>query len=164
MSHLNILTISREIESIKKNINNYQGVINENSNTHKEMSECIRDLNDIKANKIDITISLDEIKNDFKFLEQKLKMINKNVSHILSRDLDYINKDNRRFVEFLRTQFNLDQKKINIILYVLDCTSPEQFILLDDTDLYEFGFSEADISSIKKGCKEEMEKNAQEFV
>ena len=164
MSHLNILTISREIESIKKNINNYQGVINKNSNTHKEMSECIRDLNDIKANKIDITISLDEIKNDFKFLEQKLKMINKNVSHILSRDLDYINKDNRRFVEFLRTQFNLDQKKINIILYVLDCTSPEQFILLDDTDLYEFGFSDTDISSIKKGCKEEMEKNAQEFV
>ena len=90
MSHLNILTISREIETIKKNINlqqdsinaqresisTHQDSINQSKNIQKEFSGCIQDLNDIKANKIDISIALDEVKNDFKFLDNKLKMIN----------------------------------------------------------------------------------------
>lgn len=178
MSHLNILTISREIESIKRNINLQQGSINaqresistnqasinHSKNIQKELSGCIHDLNDIKANKIDISIALDEVKNDFKFLEHKLKMINSNVKHILSRDIDYVNKNNKELSTFLREKLTFDQKKINIILYVLDCYSIEGMLLIDDTDFYEFGFSEREVSTIKKACHDEIDKLSQEFV
>jgi hypothetical protein len=157
MAHLNILQISREIENINKNINVFQENLNNQTNTTVRMSNNLNDLNQIKSNKIDIDISLEEIRQHFKYLENKVNLIHNNVSIITKRNMDYINTNSELFISFLKSELKLDKKQINIIIYVLECSSPQDFLLIDNKDLIEFGFTEYDISKIKKKCKEDIE-------
>jgi|TARA_B110000285_G_C14833527_1_gene471996 hypothetical protein len=157
MAHLNILQISREIENINKNINVFQENLNNNNNTTVRMSTNINDLNQIKSNKIDIDISLEEIRQHFKYLENKVNLIHNNVNIITKRNMDYINAHNMLFVDFLKSELKLNKKQINIIIYVLECSTPQDFLLINSKDLIEFGFTEYDISKIKQKCKEDIE-------
>lgn len=157
MAHLNILQISREIENIHKNINIFQENLNNQNEASIRMSNSLNDLNQIKSNKTDIDLSLDEIRQNFKYLENKITVIHNNVNIITKRDMDYINSNNQLFVDFLKSDLKLDKKYINIIVYVLECSTPQDFLLLDNKDLTEFGFTEIEISTIKKKCKEDIE-------
>ena len=74
MSHLNILT-SKEIENINKNIAKFQSQINTYETENSKLNKNFSDINEIKINKIDVVHSLDEIKSDFKFLENKIHSV-----------------------------------------------------------------------------------------
>jgi hypothetical protein len=150
MAHLNILQISREIENINKNLNSQTDIT-------VRMSNNLNDLNQIKSNKTDIDISLEEIRQHFKYLENKVNLIHNNVNIITKRNMDYINTNSELFIHFLKSELKLDKKQINIIVYVLECSTPQDFLLLDNKDLIEFGFTDYDISKIKKKCKEDIE-------
>ena len=95
MAHLNILQISREIENIHKNINIFQENLNNQNEASIRMSNSLNDLNQIKSNKTDIDLSLDEIRQNFKYLENKITVIHNNVNIITKRDMDYINSNNQ---------------------------------------------------------------------
>ena len=154
MSHMNILNISREIDRIKNNIID----VNTNVETfNSSFSNNLRDLNDIKANKTEIVASIDEIREDFKFMESKLNLIDNNVKNLMNRDLDYVNKNNKEFTTFLRNKLDFDTKKINIIIYVLECQSIHEAILLDNSDLLELGFTNDEVIRLKNKCKDEIE-------
>lgn len=154
MSHMNILNISREIDRIKNNIID----VNTNVETiNSSFSNNLRDLNDIKANKTEIVASIDEIREDFKFMESKLNLIDKNVKNLMNRDLDYVNKNNKEFTTFLRNKLDFDTKKINIIIYVLECQSIHEAIFLDNSDLLELGFTNDEVIRLKNKCKDEIE-------
>ena len=157
MSHLNILKISKEIEHINKNIESLKHNIQDVNIMNDQLTNTLQDLNEIKSNKTDTMIILEQLRDDFKFLETKLTQVDRNVKQIASRDLDYVNKNTNYFNHFLTTQANLDSKKINILLHVFECHTPQQFFLINEQELIEFGFTYKEISTINKKCKEELE-------
>ena len=156
MSHLNILNISREIENINKNISMFHTQITDIEETNTRNTEIINDLDEIKINKLDVICSLEKIKDDFKFLESKLNSVDSHVKNLVNRNLDYVGKNKETFKAFLKEN-RLDDKKINIILYVLDCSNSQDFLAVSDEELREFGFNQPDISLISRKCKEELE-------
>ena len=157
MAPLNILQISREIENINKNFNSFQENLNNQNDATVRISNNLNDLNQIKSNKTDIDLSLEEIRQHFKYLENKINLIHTNVNIITKRNMDYINTNSELFINFLKSDLKLDKKQINIIVYVLECSTPQDLLLLDNKDLIEFGFTDHDISKIKKKCKEDIE-------
>ena len=156
MSHLNILNISREIENINKNITAFHKQINDIEDKNTRNTEIIHDLEEIKMNKLDVICSLEKIKDDFKFLESKLNNVDSCVKKLVNRNLDYVGKNKETFKAFLKN-IKLEEKKINIILYVLDCSNVQDFLAVSEEELNEFGFSKFDISLISSKCKEELE-------
>lgn len=159
MSHLNILKISREIDNINKNILNVQTEVSSIQTDNETINRNIKDLNEIKSNKVDILLALEQIKEDFKFLETKVNLVDKNIKHIVNRNIDYVNKNNEKFSEFLKTEVKLDQKKINIILYIFDCYTVQQVVLIDDRELLNFGFNQQEINLLMNKCRENLEQS-----
>jgi hypothetical protein len=164
MSHLNILTISKEIENINKNVSKFQNQISDIEEDNSKLNSNFNDINEIKINKIDVIDSLDQIRNDFKFLENKLNSINGCVKKLLSRNLDFVNKNTQTLHNFLTKRLEFNEKKINVLLFVFDCTSLQDCLLLNERELVDFGFNPGDISTLKRLCKETLENNTfQEF-
>lgn len=156
MSHLNILNISREIENINKNISMFRKQISNIEETNSRNSEIINDLEEIKINKLDVICSLEKIKDDFKFLESKLNSVDSCVKKLVDRNLDYVGKNKETFKTFLKN-LKIDDKKINVILFVLDCSNVQDFLAVSHEELHEFGFNQSDISLISRKCKEDLE-------
>lgn len=156
MSHLNILNISREIENINKNISVFHKQITDIEEQNTRNTEIINDLEEIKINKLDVICSLEKIKDDFKFLESKLNSVDSCVKKLVNRNLDYVGKNKETFKSFLH-ELKVEDKKINLILYVLDCSNVQDFLSVSEEELHEFGFSHSDISLISRKCKEELE-------
>ena len=150
MSHLNILNISRELTKINSNIKNI-------SSGNNYITDSLQDLNEIKANKVDIEIILDQFKDELTIIDKKLLSINNEVSKLLDRDMDYVNKNTKEFSNFLRTNLNLQQKKINIIVYVLECNNPQDFLLLNYNDLKHFEFAHDEFKKIQSKCRQYIE-------
>ena len=159
MSHLNILTISKEIENINKNISKFQSQINTMETENSKLNSNFNDINEIKINKIDVVNSLDEIKSDFQFLENKIRSIDVCVKKLLSRNVDFVNKNTQTLFNFLKKKLEFNEKKINVLLYVFDCTTLQDCLLLNDRELIDFGFSQIEISLLKRLCKETLENN-----
>ena len=156
MSHLNILNISREIENINKNISMFHKQISDIEETNSRNSEIINDLEEIKINKLDVICSLEKIKDDFKFLESKLNSVDTCVKKLVDRNLDYVGKNKETFKTFLKN-LKIEDKKINVILFVLDCSNVQDFLAVSHEELHEFGFTQSDISLISRKCKEDLE-------
>ena len=146
MSHLNILNISRELTKLNDNIKNI-------SNENNHISNSINDLNEIKANKLDIELIIDQFKSELNLIDRKLLSINNEVTKLLDRDMDYVNKNTKEFYNFLIKNINLQQKKINIIIYVLECNNPQDFLLLNYDDLKHFQFSHDEFKNIQNKCR-----------
>ena len=51
------------------------------------------------------------------------------------------------------------KKKINVLLYVFDCTTLQDCLLLNDRELIDFGFSQSEVSLLKRLCKDTLENN-----
>jgi hypothetical protein len=159
MSHLNILTISKEIENINRNVSKFQSQINTIETENSKLNNNFNDINEIKINKIDVVHSLDEIKSDFKFLENKINSIDGCVKKLLSRNVDFVNKNTQTLFNFLKKKIEFNEKKINVLLYVFDCTTLQDCLLLNDRELIDFGFSQSEVSLLKRLCKETLENN-----
>ena len=159
MSHLNILNMSREIENINKNIASFHKQISDIEEKNTRNTDIINDLDEIKINKLDVICSLEKIKEDFKFLESKINSVDSNIKILINRNLDYVGNNKDKFKKFLKTN-KIDDKKINVILYVLDCSNCQDFLTVSDEELREFGFSQCDISIITRKCKQELENSA----
>lgn len=160
MSHLNILTISKEIENLNKNIAKFQTQISDIEVTNSQMSSNFKDLNEIKINKLDVIDSIDQIRSDFKFLESKLNSIDGCVKKLLSRNLDFINKNTRTLNNFLEKRLKFNNKQINVLLFVFNCSSLQDCLLLNDRELLDFGFNHTDVSCLKRACKETLENDS----
>ncbi len=158
MSHLNILNMSREINNINKNIAHFQKQISEIEENNTRNNNSIDDLDEIKMNKLEVISSLEKIKDDFKFLETKINNVDTCVKKLVSRNLDYVGKNNEKFKQFL-VNCRITEKKINVILYVLDCSNVQDFLSISEDELSEFGFTQTDINLLSKKCKEELERN-----
>lgn len=158
MSHLNILKISREIDNINKNIKCFHKQISEMEEKNNRNGEIINDLDEIKMNKLDVICSLEKIKDDFKFLESKLNSVDTFVQKLVNRNIDYVGKNRETFKNFLKT-CQITDKKINLILYVLDCANIKDFLAISDEELKEYGFTHTEINLVTKKCKEELEKD-----
>jgi hypothetical protein len=158
MSHLNILNISREIDNINKNITGFHKQITEMEDKNNRNGEIINDLDDIKMNKLDVISSLEKIRDDFKFLESKINSVDTFVKKLVNRNIDYVSKNRETFKNFLKL-CQLTDKKINVILYVLDCSNVQDFLSVSDEELKEYGFTHAEVNLLNRKCKEELEKN-----
>lgn len=156
MSHLNILNISREIENINKNISVFHKQISDIEDKNNRHTEIISDIEEIKINKLDVICSLEKIKDDFKFLESKLNSVDNCVKKLVNRNLDYVGKNKETFYTFLK-ELKVEDKKINVILYILDCSNVQDFLVVSPEELNEFGFGQSEISFISRKCREELE-------
>ena len=150
MAHLNILNISRELCKLSENIK----TLNEHNNT---LGVNVEDLNQIKANKKDICLVIDTLKDSIKQMNNKINSIKKEVQVLSHRDIDYVNKNTKDFSKFLIEQLNLSQKKVNIIIYVLECHNQKDFMLIDYDDLSHFDFTEIEFHNIQTKCREYLE-------
>ena len=159
MSHLNILNISREIDNINRNVQLFHKQITDLESTNSRNNEIINDLDEIKMNKLDVITSLEKIREDFKFLESKINNVDLCVKKLVNRNIDYVGKNRETFKEFLVTTCSLNDKKVNVILYVLDCSNVQDFLSINDEELKEYGFSQTEINHLNRKCKEELEKN-----
>lgn len=150
MAHLNILNISRELSKLSENVRK----LNEHNNN---LGVSVEDLNKIKANKKDICLVIDTLKDSIKQMNNKINSINKEVQVLSSRDIDYVNKNTKDFSKFLIEQLNLSQKKVNIIIFVLECHNQKDFMLIDYDDLSHFNISETEFNRIQTRCREYLE-------
>ena len=158
MSHLNILNMSREINNINENISLFHKQITEIEEKNDRNDEIINDLDEIKMNKLDVICSLEKIRDDFKFLESKIQSVDTCVKKLVNRNMDYVSKNKETFKNFL-LELLISEKKINIILYVLDCSNVQDFLSVSEEELREFGINQSEISLINRKCKEEFESN-----
>lgn len=161
MSNRNILNMSREIDNISKNIHNFRQDINIINSSSETNSDKIKDLDEIKMNRIDAIAELDKIKNDFKFMQDKLDLVNKCVKNLLSqeRNVDYVNKNTATFKKFLIDVCEISLKKTNVLLYVFECLSSQDFFLINEEELIEYGFTNDELNKINMKCKHELESN-----
>lgn len=150
MAHLNILNISRELSKLSENVR----TLNEHNNT---LGVNVEDLNEIKANKKDICLVIDTLKDSIEKMNNKINSINKEVQVLSNRDIDYVNKNTKDFSKFLIEKLNLSQKKVNIIIFVLECHNQKDFMLIDYDDLSHFEISEAEFYKIQTKCREYLE-------
>ena len=150
MAHLNILNISRELSRLSDNVRN----ITSENNT---MNISINDLNEIKVNRIDIVRIIDDIKTDIQKMDHKINDINKEVNILVNRDMDIVNKNTKDFSFFLINNLCLSTKKINIIIFVLECNNQQDFLLLDFNDVSHFDFTQEEFSLIQDKCREYLE-------
>lgn len=150
MAHLNILNISRELSRLSENVR----TISSDSNT---MNISINDLNEIKINKIDIIRIIDDIKTDIQKMDHKINDINKEVNVLVNRDMDIVNKNTKGFSFFLINNLNLSTKKINIIIFVLECNNQQDFLMLNFNDVSHFDFTEEEFNLIHNKCREYLE-------
>lgn len=158
MSHLNILNMSREIDNINKNINSFRKQITDIQENNYKNTESINDIDEIKINKLEVISSLEKIRDDFKFLESKIQSVDSCVQKLVTRNIDYVNKNKHKFKTFLQ-RASISDKKINVILYVLDCSNVQDFLSINEDELREFGFSQTEINNLNRKCKEEIEAN-----
>ena len=91
-----------------------------------------------------------------KFLETKLNNVDSCVKNLINRNLDYVENNKEKLKNFLK-EIKIDNKKINIILYVLDCSNVQDFLAVSEEELREFGFSQSEIITISRRCKDELE-------
>jgi prefoldin subunit 5 len=159
MSHLNILTISKEIDNLNKNILQFRGQIDHLESENNTLNNNIKDINEIKMNKLDTIDCIEEIKSDFKYLEKKLSSVNNCVKKLVSRNIDFVKKNTEMLNNFLKEQVVLNDKQINVLLFVFDCSSLQDCLLLNDKELLDFGFSHSDTGLLKRKCKEALENN-----
>ena len=161
MSNRNILNMSREIDNISRNIEHFKNDINLINSSNETNSEKIRDLDEIKMNRIDAISELDKIKNDFKFMHDKLDLVNKYVKNLLSkeRNVDYVNKNTSTFKAFLMDVCALNLNKTNVLLYVFECLSSQDFFLINEDELIDYGFTNDELNKINRECKNELESN-----
>ena len=159
MSNRNILNMSREIDNISRNVEHFRNDINVINSSNETNSDKIRDLDEIKMNRIDAIVELDKIKNDFKFMQDKLDLVNKCVKNLLSkeRNVDYVNKNTSTFKGFLMNVCGLNLKKTNILLYVFECLSSQDFFLINEDELIDYGFTNDELNKINMECKHELE-------
>jgi prefoldin subunit 5 len=160
MSHLNILTISKEIQNINKNISQFKSQLHNIESNTNNIHSNIKDINEIKMNKIDSIDSLEQIRSDFKFLEKKLVSVDSCVKKLLSRNIDFVNKNTEVLHKFLKENVNLDDKQINVIIYVFECVSLQDCLMLNDRELLDFGFNQINILNLNRQCKEALENNS----
>jgi len=158
MSHLNILNISREIENINKNILSFQKQITRIESEENRNSDNIQDLDEMKMNKIEVISSLEKIRDDFKFLESKIENVDLCVKNLVNRNIDYVGKNKEKFKNFLE-KILLNEKKINIILYVLDCSNVQDLLSINEEEFVEFNFSQSEIELLYRKSKDELESN-----
>ena len=159
MSHLNILTISKEIDNINKNIHHFSTQIQKLDTDTQTINSNVQDVNEIKMDKIDAVNSLHQIREDFKFLETKLNSVDKCVKKLLDRNMDFVNKNTEIFFKFLKNNVGLSDQKINIILAVFDCKTPQDYLLLNERELIDFGFTQSELSLLSRSCKDCLENN-----
>ena len=157
MSKMNPLTMSREIDNINKNITFFDSQIKNLENNQDRINESVEDLNEIKMNKIEIIESLEQIREEFKFLQTKVNNIDSSFRSLISRNIDYVNKNKEPFHNFLKNIASLPEKKINILLHVFDCSTYQDYLLLEEKELKEMGFSSSEIYSLNRKCKEQLE-------
>tara|TARA_B100001093_G_C26345659_1_gene808010 strand:- start:85 stop:558 length:474 start_codon:yes stop_codon:yes gene_type:complete len=153
--------MSREIDNISRNIEHFQNDITLINSSNETNSEKIRDLDEIKMNRIDAISELDKIRNDFKFMQDKLDLVNKCVKNLLSkeRNVDYVNKNTATFKAFLMDVCGLNLKKTNVLLYVFECLSAQDFFLINEDELIDYGFTNEELNNINRECKNELESN-----
>ena len=156
MSHLNILNISREIDNLNRNINNFKKQIDRVAEQGEQNNNNISDLEDIKINKLDVINYMGKIRDDFKFLETKLDNVDSCVKKLVSRNLDYVNKNKENFYKLLKS-CSISDKQINIILYVLDCSNAQDFLAISEEELKVYNFIQTEINSLSRKCKTELE-------
>jgi len=159
MSHLNILTISKEIENLNKNIFKFKNQIDDLEFEKQTVNDNINDINEIKMNKLDAIDCLNEIRNDFKYLENKLNSVDNCVKKLVSRNIDFVKKNTEVLNNFLKNTVGLDDKQINVLLYVFDCSSLQDCLLLNDKELISFGFNQSQLGILNRMCKDALENN-----
>ena len=159
MSHLNILTISKEIENLNKNVKKFKNQIEILESDKNILNSNINDINEIKMNKLDAIDCLQELRDDFKHLENKLNSVDKCVKKLVTRNIDFVKKNTEHLYNFLKTKVKLDEKQINVLLFVFDCSSLQDCLLLNDRELIDFGFNQSEIALLKRICKEALENN-----
>ena len=150
MAHLNILNISRELSKLSDNVKS----LNQDNNT---LGVSVDDLNEIKANKKDICLVIETLKDNIKKMNNKINNINKEVRIISNRDMDFVNKNTKEFNKFLIDHLNLSKKKINVIIFVLECHNQQDFLLIDYNDVSHYDFSEKEFNLIQTKCCEYLE-------
>lgn len=156
MSHMNILKMSEEIKNINKridtindNINNISTVVNKNNN-------IITDLDQIKMNKLECISELEEIKNEFQTMNNKVYEVNDTVISLLNRDINYIETNTKGLNSFLK-KHHFHKDKINILIYLCKCNGVQDILLLKNEELATFGFSNSEITKLYKISKDHLE-------
>ena len=157
MSKMNPLAMSREIDNINKNISFFDSQIKNLENNQDRINESVEDLNEIKMNKLEIIETLEQIREEFKFLQTKVTTIDNSFRSLVSRNIDYVNKNKELFHNFLKNIVTLSEKKINILLHVFDCSTYQDYLLIDEKELKEMGFNSSEIYSLNRKCKEQLE-------
>lgn len=157
MSKMNPLAMSKEIDNLSKNISFFDNQLKNLESNQTKINQSVEDLNEIKMNKIEIIESLEQIREDFKFLQSKVTSIDNNFKNLIVRNIDYVNKNKEIFYNFLKNVALLPEKKINILLHVFDCSTYQDYLLLDEKELKEMGFNTSEIYVLNKKCKEQLE-------
>ena len=87
--------------------------------------------------------------------------MNKYVKNLLSkeRNVDYVNKNTATFKAFLMDVCGLTLKKTNVLLFVFECLSAQDFFLINEDELIDYGFTSEELNKINRECKNELESN-----
>jgi hypothetical protein len=154
MANRNILNMSREIENINKNIAKFERDIRNLNDVDIKLT----DLNEIKMNKLEAVSILEKIKDDFTYLEKKVDLIDNSFKNLISnRNIDFVNNNINYFEHFLINQANLSKKKTQILIYAFECKCAQDFFLLNEDELIEFGFHQSELNKINEECKKDLE-------
>lgn len=154
MSNRNILNMSREIENINKNIDKFKKDISNISSIDNKLL----DLNEIKMNKLEAISCLEQIRNDFSSLEKKVEKIDNSFKTLLvNKNTEYIN--NSYLEHLLINKAEISIKKAHILIYAFECNCAQDFFLLNEEELIEFGFTQEELNRINKECRYELESN-----
>ena len=156
MSYMNILKISNEIKTINTKIDKLTNDVEKVNEVLLKNNEIINDLNDIKMNKLECISGLETVKSDFKRLHEKLNQVNSNVIGFINRDINYIEK-NTKVLEDLLKDNNFSNNNINILIYLCNCMTPQDVLLLKSEELTTFGFTTDEISKLHQCCKNKIE-------
>ena len=146
--------MSREIENINKNIAKFERDIRNLNDVDIKLT----DLNEIKMNKLEAVSILEKIKDDFTYLEKKVDLIDNSFKNLISnRNIDFVNNNINYFEHFLINQANLSKKKTQILIYAFECKCAQDFFLLNEDELIEFGFHQSELNKINEECKKDLE-------